>query len=139
MSKNLVELRKKAEKAVRDMRDGDLKVKAFETILTHLLSQHGELEAPNVPGAKKLASAAKAKAAGGRPTSRTDRILSLKADGFFEKQVSIAEIRQELKKNGWHYPMTSVSGPLQALVQRRKLRREQVKEGKRKLWKYSNP
>ena len=139
MSKNLVELRKKAERAVRDMPDGDIKVKAFETILAYLLSQHGELEAPSVPGARRLASAAEAKTAAGRPTSRTDRIISLKADGFFEKQVSIAEIRQELKKNGWHYPTTTLSGALQALVQRRELPREHVKKGKGKFWGYSNP
>ncbi len=37
MSKELIEIRKQAEAAVHDMPEGELKTKAFETILTHLL------------------------------------------------------------------------------------------------------
>lgn len=37
-TKTLLELRKKAEKAVADMSDGPLKVKAFEVILANLLT-----------------------------------------------------------------------------------------------------
>jgi hypothetical protein len=36
-TKKLVALRKEAEKAIAEMPDGDLKVKAFEVILGHLL------------------------------------------------------------------------------------------------------
>jgi hypothetical protein len=36
-AKRLIELRKQAEKSVADMPDGDLKLKAFEVILNHLV------------------------------------------------------------------------------------------------------
>lgn len=138
MKSDLVGLRKQAEAAVQDMPDGELKVKAFETILAHLLSDGAVRTDP--PVERKAISAGKSREPGGKqPTSATDRILAIKNEGFFASQRSIAEIRQELKKNGWHYPVTSLSGPMQALVSNRTLRRENVKDGKgRKGWKYSN-
>ncbi|MGB6876601.1 MAG: hypothetical protein WBD87_11250 [Candidatus Acidiferrales bacterium] len=133
MKNELIELRKQAEQAVQDMKDGDLKVKAFETILAHLLAGNSAEPSPASPGKpapqRKQAETSLAKP----PKSAVERILSLKVDGFFASQRSIAEIRQELKKNGWHYPVTSLSGPLQTLVTKRVLRRENVKG-----WKYSN-
>jgi hypothetical protein len=66
------------------------------------------------------------------------RILSLKNDGFFKSQQALGAVRDELRKRGWHYPTTSLSGPLQLLVRQRELRREQIKDGKKKIWKYSN-
>jgi hypothetical protein len=138
MKPDLVELRKQAERAVQDMRDGDLKLKAFETILAHLLA--GGVARADAPTERKSTPVRKPQATGGKPPkSATDRILTIKAERFFASQRSIAEIRQELKKNGWHYPVTSLSGPLQTLVSNRTLRREKVKDGKgRKGWKYSN-
>jgi len=140
MKNSLVEIRKQAEQAVHGMADGDLKVKAFETILNHLLSGNAGGPAASVAGADAKASPKQKGTAPKAPKSFGERVLSLKADGFFTEQRSIAEIRQELKKNGWHYPVTSMSGPLQSLVQKKSLRRERVdeKEG-RKGWKYSNP
>lgn len=139
MTNNLVELRKRAEQSVQGMPDGDLKVKAFETILTHLLSSDTGGEKRRAAPDNKAASEDKAKS-GKLPVSATERLLFLKGDGFFSAQRSIAEIRQELKKNGWHYPVTSLSGPLQVLVQQRKLRRERAEDERgRKGWRYSNP
>jgi hypothetical protein len=138
MTNILIELRKQAEQSVEGMPDGDLKVKAFETILAHLLSSAGTEKRHEAPDSKPL-SRVKPKA-GKAPASVTERLLSLKGDGFFSTQRTIAEIRQELKKNGWHYPITSLSGPLQVLVQQRNLRRERVDDERgRKGWRYSNP
>src|SRR5437016_2551280 len=130
MIKNsLVEVRKQAEQAVRDMPDGDLKVKAFETILTHLLSNSTDRQAPlsttSTSGGSKGQSKKK-ETVSQVPKSAGDRILFLKTEDFFTTQRSIAEIRLELKKNGWHYPVTSLSGTLQSLVQKRQLRRERA-------------
>ena len=136
MKNALVELRKQAEQAVHDMPEGPLKVKAFETILAHLLSGNvGKSGDENgKPKSKKGETGADAP-----PKSLSERILSLKGEGFFGSQKSIAEIRQGLKKNGWNYPVTSLSGPLQSLVQKKELRRERVDEDEgRKGWKYSN-
>jgi len=122
------------------MPDGDLKTKAFEMILTHLLSGAGitGMKSERVVKAKR-GGTEKVKAGQSR-MSVGARLLSLKADAFFSAQRSIEEIRQELKKNGWHYPVTSLSGPLQTLVQKRELHRERISNGSgKKGWRYSNP
>jgi len=139
MKSSLVEIRKQAQDAVRDMPDGEIKTKAFETILTHLLSTSGTAE-PQPPRQRNTPRQREAASTGATPNSCAGRMLFLKGEGFFKSQRSIADIRVELKKNGWHYPVTSLSGPLQSLVQKRQLRRENAEGEKgRKGWKYSNP
>jgi hypothetical protein len=139
MKNELLEFRKQAEQAVVDMPEGELKLKAFETILRHLLSTRGESNTQEAVTNKKPRSVPEVGSAK-VPTSLTERILSLKSKTFFVNQRSIAEVRQELKKHGWHYPVTSLSGALQSLVQKGALRREMVAGGPgKKVWKYSNP
>jgi len=70
--------------------------------------------------------------------SCSGRILALKSDGFFTAQHTISEVRTELATRGWHYPLTTLSGRLQTLVQQRHLRRERIREGRKKVWRYSN-
>ena len=136
-AKKIVELRREAEKAVADMPDGELKVKAFEVILNHLLA------GPDVVTVRTGEGEKEAKPKGGKEkvtaTSIGGRILVLKDEGFFNNQRTIGEVREELRAHGWHYPLTTLSGTLIALVQQRKLRRERAKEGNKKIWKYSNP
>jgi hypothetical protein len=139
MKNKLVELRKEAEQSVSDMKDGPLKVKAFETILEHLLALNADEVAPQT-AAKPKAQQKSQTTTTNNPETAPDRILSLKEAGFFKSQRSIAEIRQELRRNGWNYEVTSLSGPLQSLVSKRALRRENVEgENGKKAWKYSNP
>lgn len=135
-AKKLVELRQAAEKAVADMPDGDLKVKAFEVILGHLM------QSPDEPAAKAAPSQKATKAATKDPEtantkSTVGRILVLRDEGFFRNQKSIAEACDELASHGWHYPQSSLSGPLQTLVQRRELRRKREKKGNKTIWLYS--
>lgn len=137
-AKKLIEFRKQAEQAVSEMPDGELKVKAFEVILSHLLAAGP----PALAG--RSTEAVIATAAGGRPEGKSarsinSRVLVLRDEGFFKTQKAIGEVREELKAHGWHYPLTTLSGRLQALVQRRQLRRERGVQGKKKVWKYSNP
>jgi len=49
-----------------------------------------------------------------------------------------AEIRQTLLQNGWHYQLADLGTPLTRLVRRKLLRRTQVTDGGKKIWKYSN-
>jgi hypothetical protein len=138
--KRLVDVRREAEKAVSDMPEGELKVKAFEVILNSLISVPMNPETgdnvirttgtPSRKGPEKRQS---------KPTSTRDRILLLNEEDYFREQRSIAEIRQKLAVRGWHYPQTALSGPLQDLVQRRELRRQKLPDGKKRVWKYSNP
>lgn len=139
--RKLVEVRRQAEEAVRDMPDGELKLKAFEVILNSLLQ--GQL-----PTADEERTTSAVPVHGwknrrgnraGTPTSRVERILVVKSEGFFKALRSIGEVREHLAARGWHYPVTTLSGAMQELVQRRELRRQKMSEGKRKLWKYCNP
>jgi hypothetical protein len=134
---DLVDLRLQAERAVADMPEGDLKVKAFEVLLNHLLTTADR----DGDGEKSTRRVAKGQPSTGTSVgnSKAHRILALKNDGFFGAQRTISEVREELASHGWHYPVTGLSGPLQELVQRRQLRRQRMVDGKKKLWKYSNP
>lgn len=134
----LKELRRRAEQATSDMPDGELKLKAFEVILNGLLrgieDGSGDGRAPEavVRSQKRLPTTRVA------ATTSRDRILMLKAENFFAKLRTIGEVREQLAARGWHYPLSSLSGPLQRLASD-ELRRQKVSEGGAKVWKYSNP
>jgi hypothetical protein len=121
---------------VKGMQDVELRSRAFEVIFSHLLEK-SSIGDSSQAGMKKILPTHK-------PTSQSSeatlpgRIGALKVDDFFVVQRGIGEVREELKKRGWHHPVTSLSGPLQSLVQQKVLRREHVKVGSKKSWKYSN-
>ena len=129
--KAIARAREQAERAVMGMEDGPLKVKAFEVVFSRLLREEdrGKGERPQERGSTKADRSEAGTAAG--------RILSLRVEGFFNAQRSLAEVRDRLASRGWHYPLTSLSGVMQKLVRQRKLRRERVKNAKRQVWKYS--
>lgn len=133
--KLLRDARVRAEKAVADMSEGPIKVKAFEVAYSHLLaSGTSPVRDGGSPSNKKARTSTTA-----RVHTLSERILMMQADGFFDTPQVIGAIREGLQVHGWHYPVTTLSGTLQALVQRRKLRRERVKENNKVAWKYSNP
>jgi hypothetical protein len=133
----LKELRKRAEEAVDEMPDGDLKIKAFEVILQHLLSTR--TIPPKLEPSEKRTLGKKELTSSRAPGTRKSRILLLKDEGFFTVPRSLAEVRDELTAHGWVHPQTALSGPLQGLVQERRLRRIREQAGKKKVWKYVNP
>ena len=139
-AKKVIELRKQAEKAVAEMPDGELKLKAFEVILGHLLTSEqpkADIAPPSQPKAKKKEDVE----ADSDSDTAAGRILVLKDEGFFKSPKSSGQIRDELKAHGWHYPATTLSGELISLVRppARKLRRHLDKVGNKKLWLYTNP
>ena len=139
MTDRIVELRKRAEMSVRDMPEGDLKLKAFEVAFSHLLRSEAPGAASPQRAEPQKPSARRHETKGSPPSSVAERILTLRDEGFFADQKTIKQTRDELRAHGWHYPLTSLSGRLQSLVQRRALRREQIKDGSKSVWKYSNP
>lgn len=134
----LTAIRKQAEQAVRDMADGPAKLKAFEVILVDLLRRADDSKPPqsNRRAGKRQAPSGEQpeddKSAGGR-------IMVLANEGFFKELRSISEVRDQLAVHGWNYPLTTLSGRLQALVQKRGLRRIRSKQDKKTIWKYSDP
>jgi hypothetical protein len=137
MVEQIQQLRKQAESAVQDMPDGELKLKAFEVILHHLLGAGGGPVLPGVAAARSGGRPVAAPKQVNAPRSASERILSLQAEGFFTLQRSIREIQAELRKRGWHYPLSALSGPLQILAQNKSLRREQMSYGSRRVLKYA--
>lgn len=145
-TKTLVAVRKEAEKAIAEMPDGDLKLKAFEVILGHLLRASSEAvsESSTAPAdERKSVVSGKGKSAkpakGSSAKTATERILILREEGFFKSQRSMGEVASELAAHGWHYPLTALSGTLQSMTQRRDVRRVRAKRGNKKVWLYSEP
>ncbi len=137
-AKKLIELRKQAEKAVEDMPDGEIKIKAFEVILNHLLSPGKSELVQDLNMSEKGKSKRTSELAVDDGTI-AGRILVLKDEGFMKLPKPIGEIRNELQAHGWHHPVTALSGALMNLVQKRKLRRQKVKMGNKPVWHYTNP
>ena len=137
-AKTIIELRKQAEKAVADMQDGEFKLKAFEVILNHLLSP-GTPESTSDSTAVPKSGAKRRGSVDIEAESTAGRILVLKDEDFMRSPKSIGQIRAELQAHGWHYPVTTLSGELIKLVQKRKLRRQKGKVGKKNMWLYTNP
>jgi hypothetical protein len=128
--------RDSAMRAVKDMPDSEFKVRAFEVILGRLLdaevAPNGSVPSPENPGSRVSKIARTLGATGLRsrlPKSCSERIVSLRDDGFFKTPRTLGEIRSELQMRGWTYPLTSLSGPMQKLVQKRELRRMSGQNG----------
>lgn len=83
------------------------------------------------PGGRS-AKATKEKRERKKSESATDRIVHLKEESFFDKPKSLSEIAAELETSGYLYPVTTLSGVMLGLVQKRLLTRVK-KDGK---WVY---
>jgi hypothetical protein len=138
---DLISLRRAAEEAVTDMPEGELRVKAFEVILEHMLATGRPPRSPG-PTRKPQRASRRTKSrradAGEKETLR-ERVRGLKDSDFFKEQRTIGDVRLQLKAAGWHYSLSTIGGALLSLTQQHHLRREQVKSGSRKIWMYSNP
>jgi hypothetical protein len=130
---DLVAARKRAEAAVADMADGALKEKAFEVILGSLLASDSKQSRTSV-----IASRLE-EPLGATPSSLSDRIGLIAEEGFFTEPKSLADIQAKLREHGWHYPQTGLSTPLVRLVRQRRLRRLQLADGNKRVWKYALP
>lgn len=62
----------------------------------------------------------------------SDLVIELKEEGFFEKPRGLAEVSKALEERGYLYPVTTLSGVVLGLVQKKLLRRK--KQDKR--WVY---
>lgn len=138
--------RDSAMRAVENMPDNEFKRRAFEVILGRLLD--AELgSGPDTPAggnqSPKVVKSARGSAIpvlrNKAPKSCSERILSLRDDGFFKSPRTLGEIRSELQMHAWSYPVTSLSGPVQKLVQKRELRRLAGSDDKKGSYTYVAP
>lgn len=65
----------------------------------------------------------KEKSTSTKRTTILDMIDWLKADGFFDQPKSLAEIIEKLAQEGYHYPQSSLTAPLQRAIRKRILGR----------------
>lgn len=101
--------------------------KEVSTVLTHL-------ENTVVVGrAKEIASkTGVVKKDQKRRMAASDLIIGLKEDGYFNKPKGLTEIAHALEEKGFIYPVTTLSGVMMGLVQKRLFGRKKM-EGK---WVY---
>ncbi|MGH8402178.1 MAG: hypothetical protein ACRESO_02055 [Gammaproteobacteria bacterium] len=58
--------------------------------------------------------------------SASDLIIGLREEDFFEKPKSLGDISKALEEKGFLYPVTTLSGVVLGLVQKRDLRRKKI-------------
>ena len=134
---NYSELVTQAEKAVAGVKDPELKRIAFQKILDDLLGGSASPAPRAKPSPKRNSATTSPKR--GPKTGPQAYVEELIDDGFFKKPKTIANVKAELENRGHHIPLTSLSGPLQKLCQRRMLRRQRVKTSdKKQTYAYSH-
>jgi len=143
---NYENLVKQAEQAVAPVKDPELKRIAFEKILDALLDTpeaHRDDATKLKKGRGRGSSGGKSIAAHRTPEKRSGTrayIEELIDEEFFAKPKTIVAVKAELGNRGHHIPLTSLSGPLQSLCKRKRLRREKTEaaDGGKKAFAYSN-
>lgn len=131
---------KEAERAVAPVKDPELKRIAFEKILDSLLEKpHRESSARSTTarratkGTKEVQGQERRRRGG--PQGYIEEMIGEK---FFAKPKTLGEVKAELGNRGHHIPLTHLSGPMQRLCQRKKLRRQKTADGKKQIFTYSN-
>ena len=128
-----------AERAVAGVKDPELKRIAFQKILDDLLGVGATPTSRASAPVKKAPTPTTPRPKRGARTGPQAYVEELVADGFFKKPKTIANVKAELENRGHHIPLTSLSGPMQKLCQRRLLRRQRVKaSGKKQTYAYSH-
>lgn len=79
-----------------------------------------------------LAKSRTAKKAEKKRAAASDLVVGLKEDGFFNKPKTLSEISKALEEQGYVYPVTTLSGVVLGLVQKKLLGRKKI-EGR---WAY---
>jgi hypothetical protein len=135
MVKPYSELVVQAERAVADVKDAELRRVAFERVLNDLLHGADDSSRRRAQSGAPPKKVARGAASGAKRAGPQSHIEEMATDGFFKKPKSISEVKAELENRGHHIPLTSLSGPMQKLCQRKVLRRQKP-DGK--TFSYSN-
>lgn len=132
-----------AEKAVQAVKDPELKRIAFQKVLDDLLSGGnggaGDSKEPSRSASKRSKGSTSRRAPKAATSGPRAYIREMHGDGFFKKPKTITDVKVELENRGHHIPLTSLSGPLQALCKAKLLRRQRTEgKGNKKTFAYSN-
>ena len=134
-AKVIIDARKKAEKAVSDMPEGELKVKAFEVIFSKLLDRgasgpSGSTMSGSQLGVRKPRAGA---------LGLQGRILELTTGGFFSEPKIVNEVKLELASAGFHHKYSDVAVSLLRLTRKKVLRRIPYTEKGKQVYRYCLP
>ncbi len=131
------ELVAQAESAVASVKDPELKRVAFQKVLDDLLGSRPGTDLGKTPPARHTTKSKQSKTPSKRKGPQR-YIEEMEGDGFFKKPKTIAQVKAELENRGHHIALTSLSGPLQKLCQRKVFRRQKTKSsGKKQTYAYS--
>jgi hypothetical protein len=129
-----------AAESVGGVADVELRRIAFDRVLNDLLTggteksldesadSRGQRPKRRRAGAGRHTSTDKSEAVARTASGPRAYIEDLVRDGFFATQKSISAVRSELSTRGHIIPVTSLSGPLQALCQKKILRRQKIEK-----------
>lgn len=135
MTKPYAELVAQAEQAVAGVKDAELRRVAFERVLNDLLTGSDESRKTKRRTGAQVGKSESRKSAEKKRSGPQSYIEEMVEDGFFEKPRTISEVKAELENRGHHIPVTSLSGPMAKLCQKKMLRRQKP-DGK--AFSYSN-
>jgi hypothetical protein len=88
-----------------------------------VVNQIQALHPPPKRGGGRISKANEEKRERKKQDSAKDHIVSLKEEGFFDKPKSLSEVAKKLEESGHLYPVTTLSGVVLGLVQKRLLAR----------------
>jgi len=133
MSTDFQSIIKEAEQAVQSVKDPALKAVAFGKVIDALIGNDG-----SPPPRAERTRRGRHVPQGGKKSGTSGVLQELVDRDFFGSQRSLSDIKTELANGGHHVPLTSLSGPMQALCKRRILRREKKTVGNKQTYVYSN-
>jgi hypothetical protein len=93
--------------------------------------QGGQTQSSSSPKATK---ASDTKREVKKQNTATDRIAGFREEGFFDKPKTLGEIKAELQKAGYLYPVTTLSGVMLQLLKKKLFTRDKSPNG----WVYGN-
>lgn len=140
MSLDFHSIIQKAEHAVQGVKDPALKAVAFGKVIDALVAGESPEVAGVAPRSVRREKRVKLRGASGgaRKLGTVGLLEELVGQDYFRSQRSLSDVKKELANGGHHVPLTSLSGPMQALCKKRVLRREKKTVGNKQTYVYSN-
>src|SRR4051812_6855122 len=112
-----------AKATIRSNTGALIVIEGSESEVSNILATFEKTAA--VGNRKQAASKERAAKTGSKKrASASDLVLELKENGFFDKPKGLGEVARALEEQGYLYPVTSLSGVLLGLLQKRLLRRK---------------
>ncbi|HWP56971.1 MAG TPA: hypothetical protein VNL14_03670 [Candidatus Acidoferrales bacterium] len=127
------------EAALGGVRDSGLRQAFAAVIMQRILAELPEAAPGDFAGRIREGRAVSPAPDRVREGGTQDRILSLRADGFFSEPRHIGQVLEELQVRGYHHNKSDVRMSLLRLTRRKMLRRIIYGEGRQRMFYYVSP